>query len=78
MGGVWGWEVCGDGGGDGGMEAQWNGAVELQKQTRGAAEGQMNWPLVLLSPGAQAETNANANTKAKEATEASKLTRPRP
>ena len=64
------------------MEAQWNGAVELQKQTRGAAEGQMNWPLVLLSPGAQAETNANANananTKAKEATEASKLTRPRP
>ena len=64
------------------MEAQWNGAVELQKQTRGAAEGQMNWPLLLLSPGAQAETNANANTKAntkaKEATEASKLTRPRP
>ena len=66
------------------MEVQWNGAVELQKQTRGAAEGQMNWPLVLLSPGAQAETNANANanananTKAKEATEASKLTRPRP
>jgi hypothetical protein len=46
------------------MEAQWNGAVELQKQTRGAAEGQMNWPLLLLSPGAQAETNANTKANA--------------